>query len=149
MNAVVRCKPWRHELPPKKILVMRFQALGDTVITLPYLQSLKQQHPQIELHFLTRREVSPIPESITLFEKVITIGGRRNAKIQFILCLLKLPWLWVQQYDAVIDLQNHKISRTVRKLLFVEAWTEFDRSSPISAGERTRQTIEALFPWRI
>jgi heptosyltransferase-2 len=149
MNAIVRSKPWKRSSPPKKILVMRFQALGDTIITLPYLQSLKRQYPTIELHFLTREEVCAIPKSIQLFDKVITIGGKRNAKVQFIFSLLKLPWLWSQRYDAVIDLQHHRFSKIIRKLLFVEAWTEFDKYSPISAGERTRQTIEALWTWKI
>jgi ADP-heptose:LPS heptosyltransferase len=128
---------------------MRFQALGDTIITLPYLQSLKRQYPQLELHFLTRREVSLIPESITLFDKVIVIDGGRNLKLQLLFIFFKLPWLWLQGYDTVIDLQNHKLSRFVRKILFKEAWSEFDRSSPISAGDRTRRTIEALWSWKI
>jgi heptosyltransferase II len=147
----VRAKPWTGENPPSKILVMRFQALGDTVITLPYLQSLKRQYPQIELHFLTREEVSPIPASIALFDKIITIGGGRNAKAQFAWALLKLPVLLLQRYDAVLDLQNHKISRVVRKLLFTKAWSEFiiDRRTTLPAGERTKLTIEALWRWKI
>lgn len=149
LRANVRVKPWQGHKPPAKILVMRFQALGDTVITLPYLQSLRAQYPDIKLHFLTRDEVSPIPKSIALFNRVMTIGGGRNAKIQFLLTLMKLPWLILQHYDAVLDLQNNKISRTVRKLLSPVAWAEFDVSSPISAGERTRQTVEALWKWDV
>ena len=128
---------------------MRFQALGDTIITLPYLNDIKRQYPNIEVHFLTRSEVASIPVEMIFLDRVIEIGGGRNAKIQFILCLLKLPWLWSQRYDAVIDLQNHKISRIIRKLLFSAAWVEFDRSSPLSAGERTRQTINKLWSWKI
>jgi ADP-heptose:LPS heptosyltransferase len=128
---------------------MRFQALGDTVITLPYLQCIRDRYSSIEIHFFTREEVSVIPKSIKLFNKVITLGGGRNSKVQFILSLLRLPELWLQRYDAVIDLQNHKISRIIRSLLWTKAWTEFDRYSPISAGERTRQTIEALWSWKI
>lgn len=123
---------------------MRFQALGDTIITLPYLQSLKINYPEIRIHFYTRKEVSGIPEALDLFEKVIAIGGGRNAKIQFILSLFQLPKLWWQHYDAVLDLQNHKISRVIRFLLFPEAWSEFDKYSAQSAGDRTRQTIESL-----
>lgn len=148
----VVCEPWTGTRPPLKILVMRFQALGDTVITLPYLQNLKRQYPELELHFLTRKEVSPIPSSITLFDKVVEIGGRRNAKIQFLLTLLKLPALLLQRYDAVLDLQNHRISRIVRKVLRPKAWSAFivDRRTKLSAGERTKLTIEALWPgWKI
>ena len=50
----------------------------------------------------------------------------------------------MQRYDVVIDLQNHRISKIIRKLLSAKAWSEFDRSSRILAGDRTRLTIDAL-----
>jgi ADP-heptose:LPS heptosyltransferase len=128
---------------------MRFQALGDTIIILPYLQSLKRQHPQLKIQLLTRKEVSQVCEGIDLFDKVIKIGGGRNASIQFILSLFKLPYLWLQGYDVVLDLQKHRISTIVRKLLHPPAWAEFDKYSPKSAGERTKETIESLGLWKI
>jgi ADP-heptose:LPS heptosyltransferase len=142
-NAVIRCKPWRGKTKPKKILAIRFQALGDLMITLPYLQSLKEQ-TSAQIHLLTRREVAEIPENLTLFEKVFSIGGGRNAKIQFLLSLMIVPYLLWQRYEVVIDLQNHRISKIIRALLRAKAWSEFDRSSRILAGERTRLTIDAL-----
>jgi len=126
------------------MLAIRFQALGDLMITLPYLQSLKDQTPELQIHLLTRREVSEIPKNLVLFEKVFSIGGGRNAKIQFLLSLLWVPYLLWQRYDIVIDLQNHRISKVIRRLLGAKAWSEFDRSSRILAGERTQRTINAL-----
>jgi heptosyltransferase-2 len=149
MKVTVRARPWRKQTYPKKILAMRFQALGDTIATLPYLLNIKHQFPDIELHFLTRKEVSSIPCNVELFDKIITIGGKRNLKLQLALILLKLPWLWLQRYDAVIDLQNHAISKIVRRLLFAKAWSEFDKSSPVPGGERIRSTIEALWSWKV
>jgi heptosyltransferase II len=137
-------RPWTQGVKPKRILAMRFQAMGDMVITLPYLQSLKSQLPDSELHFLTRKEVSDIPLSLEMFHRVLVIGGGRNAKIQFIICLALLPFLWFQRYDVVMDLQNHRISRIICKLLFPKAWSEFDRVSPILAGERTRLAINSI-----
>jgi ADP-heptose:LPS heptosyltransferase len=146
-----RARSSKEESPPKKILVMRYQALGDTIITLPYLQNLKRQYPEIELHFLTRQEVSQIPVHVALFDKVITIGGGRNVKLQFLASLIKIPWLLTQGYDAVLDLQNHRISRIIRKLLFVKYFSEFeiDQRTRLSAGERTRNAIEGLWRWNI
>ncbi len=145
----MRVKPWTGQTPPKKILAIRYQALGDTIITLPYLQNIVHQYPEVEIHFLTRKEVAAIPQQTGIFKRIIAIGGGRNARLQFLLTLLKLPALWLQGYDAILDLQNHKISVIVRRLLMANAWAEFDRSSPLPAGERTRQTIEALWTWRI
>ena len=129
---------------PAKILAMRFQAMGDMVITLPYLLSLKKQLPGSTLHFLTRDEVAEIPRGIELFDNVVVIKGRRNVKVQLLYCLLKLPWLWKQRYDVVIDLQNHVLSNLLLKLLRPTAWSSFDKFSPQLAGERTRLTINAL-----
>ena len=118
--------------------------MGDLVITLPYLQSLKTKLPYAKIHLLTRSEVSDIPRSLALFDNVIRIGGGRDARIQFFLAVLMLPYLWWQRYEVVLDLQNHKISRMLRYMLFPSCWSEFDRSSKITAGERTRQTIAAI-----
>lgn len=128
---------------------MRFQALGDTIITLPYLADLRRQYPGIIIHFLTRKEVAQIPVNVELFDRVIALGGKRNLWIQLMLLVLKLPWLWRQRYDAVIDLQNHKLSRFVRMVLCCEAWSAFECYEPIAAGERTRRAIESLWHWRI
>ena len=58
--------------PPKKILIIRLQAMGDVVITLPYIKSLKENLPSsTQIHFLTREETQEIPQKSTLFHKVL------------------------------------------------------------------------------
>ena len=144
MRTHIRYRPWRHTENPKRILAIRLQAMGDMVITLPYLESLKSRLPQADLDFLTRREVDDIPRNLDLFGHVFSIGGERNFKKQVLSTVSLLPQLWVRHYDVVIDLQDNPISQWVRKLLRPRSWSEFDRFSPIPAGERTRLTIEAL-----
>jgi heptosyltransferase II len=139
----LRSKPWKKKTKVPKVLAIRFQALGDTVITLPYLNDLRQRFPDARIDFLTRREVCQIPRDLSLFDNVLAIGGGRNAKLQFILMLFYLPLLWWNRYDIVLDLQNNKVSRIVRILLFPPAYAEFDRSSAVSAGQRTQRTIDA------
>jgi heptosyltransferase-2 len=137
-------KPWSKTKPPKRILAIRLQAMGDTVITLPYLQYLRNSlPPDTKIDFLTRVEVESIPKSIQLFDKVFSIGGARRYKLQVLLSFFLLPRLLLRRYDVVLDLQNNFISRTVIKTLRPEAWTIFDKHSPAAAGERTRRTIEA------
>lgn len=147
MSALIKSKPWKLDTPSAKILVMRFQALGDVVITLPYLLSLRRQNPSLQLHFLSREEVCEIPGALDLFGELIVIRGGRNSKLQFLHVLGLVPRLLGNRYDVVIDLQNHWISRLIRKILNTRAWSEFDRTSNRSAGERTRLTIQAAgFP---
>jgi heptosyltransferase-2 len=129
---------------PKRILAIRLQAMGDLVITLPYLQALREQLPSsVKLDLLTRREVDSIPRNIQLFDKIYSIGGGRRYKLQLGLSFLLLPAILLRRYDVVLDLQNNLISRIIRKSVRPKAWSQFDKLSPVPAGERTRLTIEA------
>jgi heptosyltransferase II len=144
MNNEIRFKLWRGRTVPKSILVIRYQAIGDVVITLPYLNDLKKQLPNTRLHLITTIEASSIPLSLPFFDKVIVIAGGKNAKLQFLLTLCKLPQLLWERYSVVMDLQNNRVSGVIRKILRPLAWCEFDRLSSKSAAERTRLTIESI-----
>ena len=140
----ISAKPWTKSSPPRRVLAIRLQAMGDLVITLPYLQALRMALPgPVEIDLLTRREVDPIPRNIQLFNHVYSIGGGRNFKKILLHTFLLLPKLLSRRYDMIIDLQNNTVSRVVRRVLRPKAWSAFDRFSPIAAGERTRLTIEA------
>lgn len=141
----IQSKPWTKEKPPRRILAIRLQAMGDLVITLPYLQELRNTLPaSVQLDLLTRKEVDSIPQNIHLFDKVYSIGGERNFKKQLLSTFSLLPKLFFRRYDIIIDLQNNILSKIVRKAVRPTAWSVFDRVSPIAAGERTRLTIEAV-----
>ena len=138
-------KPWKKKEAPKRILAIRLQAMGDVVITLPYLQALRNALPSyVKLDLLTLKENESIPGSIELFDKIYSIDGYRNPKKQLAFTFLLLPKILFRGYDVVLDLQNNKISRIVRKAVMPSAWCEFDKFSPIAAGERTRLTLEAI-----
>lgn len=141
---LIPARPWKGKRPPRRVLAIRLQAMGDTVITLPYLQCLRNSLPPgTQLDLLTRKEVSPIPADLQLFDHVYAIGGKRRHRKQLLLAMLLLPRLWGRRYGVVIDLQHNRISTLVRKALRPRAWSAFDRLSPRAAGERTRLTIEA------
>lgn len=140
---------WRGPEAPRRVLAMRFQALGDTVITLPYLQSLRRAYPGMRLDFLTRAEVAAVPRALDLFDEVPVFGGGRSRWRQPFALSRLLPRLLARHYDLVIDLQNSHLSRSVRRLLAPRAWSAFDRFSPRSAGDRTQRTIAAAWDWPV
>lgn len=143
-NSYIKSKPWAHNQLPKRILAIRLQAMGDMVITLPYLQYLRNELPaNTVIDFLTREEVVSIPKNLELFNHVFSIGGGRNEKKQLLYTVWLLPKLLLNRYDVVIDLQNNRVSNFVRHILQPAAWSSFDRISPYPAGERTLRTIEA------
>jgi ADP-heptose:LPS heptosyltransferase len=136
--------PWSSTTLPKKILVIRLQAFGDVVITLPYVQALQSLVPTAQFHFLTRDEFSSLPFNMSLFNHVFTLGGGRNPKRQWLHACALVPLLVWEHYDMVIDLQRNSMSRMIRRMLRPKSFCEFDRFSLRTAGERTRRTIERL-----
>jgi len=145
MQETLNYKSWQSESFPQRILIIRLQALGDVAITLPYVQSLKEKLPAgTKLHFLTRNEVKDIPGSIKLYDRIYSIGGGRNVKLQLLRLLLLLPKLKINKYDIVIDLQRNKLSRFARRFLNPAAWSEIERFSVTSAGDKYKKGIEAI-----
>lgn len=143
MNA----RPWRSQEPPRSILAIRLQAMGDVAITLPYLRALGRSLPDAAIDLVTRREVADLPRACPMFRRIDALGGGRSERRQLLRAALLAPLLIARRYDAVIDLQNNRVSRTIRRAARPRAWSSFDRESSISAGERTRLTIEAAgFP---
>jgi ADP-heptose:LPS heptosyltransferase len=136
--------PWTSTGTPKKILIIRMQAFGDVVISLPYMQALQGLLPTAQFHILTREEFSSIPRTMTIFERVWTIGGGRERMRQWLAAGAILPALFRERYDIVIDLQRNSLSRMIRRLLHPKSYSEFDRYSFRTAGERTKSTIDKL-----
>lgn len=144
MNVVqIPALPWRRAAPPKRILAIRLQAMGDVVITLPYLRALERSLPTTDIDFVTRQEDGDIPRALLLFRRVYQLRGGRSERRQLLLMPLLAPRLLGCRYDVVLDLQNNRVSRAIRQLVSPRAWAAFDRESPLAAGERTRRTIEA------
>jgi heptosyltransferase-2 len=128
---------------------MRFHAFGDVIITLPYIQGLRELLPEARIDLLTVRRVEQIPRALQLFDQVHTVkGGMSMRRINF-WTLLRIPQLLSEQYQVVLDMQNNPNSRRVRKLLRPESWTEYEKYASLAAGERCRLTIRAAgFPIR-
>jgi len=133
--------PWPERNPPKKLLAIRLRALGDTVITLPYLQALRSILPATEFHFVTREEFADLPRNLKMFDKVYGVEGGFDIGRQFLSAAFLVPKLQKEKYDVVIDLQRNLLTRTIRRMLFPRSYSEFDRFSLNSAGDRTRATI--------
>ncbi len=107
----------------KKALIIRFSSIGDIVLTTPVIRCLKEQRPDFELHYLTkrgyRRMIEPNPH----------ISRRHYLKKELSQTLSALRQ---EDYDVIIDLHNNlrtfmiksalrKPSYTFRKLNY-EKW---------------------------
>lgn len=138
-------EPWKGENAPSRILVIRYHAFGDLMITMPYLQALAMYYPGTRIDLVTRKEVSVVPLHLGIFHRVYAIAGKRNPYHVLLFSVLMIPRFWMNKYDVVIDLQNNRISRIIRKTLRPQAWAAFNTQAPFRASLRTRRTLEAVF----
>ncbi len=135
---------------PRRILVIRLQAMGDVVIMLPYIYDLRKQLPDsVQMDLLTRKETESIPRGLNLFNRVYALGGRRNTKLQFAYFFTLLPILLLNRYQLILDLQNNRLSSAIRFFLGVSKFVLFDRVSPIFAGDRYKNTIHKAGDWKV
>ncbi len=135
-------KVWDKNEPPKKILAIRLQALGDTFIALSYLQYLRENLPSgTIIDFVVRDEFKNIPNNLILFNNIYIIKGGNPIKKQFLSLIKHIFKIRTEHYDVVFDLQNNEISRIIRKIANPTCFVEFDRYSPIHACKRNINTI--------
>lgn len=94
--------------PVKKILAVRFSALGDAAMCLPVLESLCKAHPEIEVHFLSRDSWQGL---YAFAHPHIRFTGRDLNRYKGIPGLYRLyRELKKENFDAVADL--HDVLRT-------------------------------------
>lgn len=92
----------------KKLLVIRFSAMGDVAMTIPVLSLLAQQHPELRITVLTRKRFTPMFEWTP---SSIDVRGIDLDKYDGIAGLTRLfTELQKQGFDAVADL--HDVLRT-------------------------------------
>jgi len=134
---------WISSGNPRRILIVRMQAIGDVALTFPLVQALKNQYPDMEIDFLTRHIQGELSKNLTAIHKVIAITNSQRIWRQTLDIALRMPYLISRKYDVIIDLQYNKPSCGLRRLLRPIAWAEFDRKGLEPAIVRYRNAVEA------
>jgi heptosyltransferase II len=135
--------PWRGPVPPGRALLIRFHALGDVALVLPAAAHIARRWPGSRIDMLTCSPADSLALATGIFHTVHVLPARqaRLARILFALRMgLSLRRL---RYDIVIDLQRNYLSRMIRLISGVRAWSEFDRFSPLPASVRIISTLSA------
>jgi len=92
----------------KKILIIRFSSIGDIVLTTPVVRCLKQQLPDAEIHYLTKKSFRGILEHNPYISRVHTI----DKDVSEVIDALKK-----ENFDHIIDLHNNLRSSQVKMKL--------------------------------
>jgi len=97
-----------------KFLIIRFSSIGDIVLTSPVVRCLKNQFPEAEIHYLTKRRNLDLLEANPYIEKIHLFGDSLSRTI----AELKL-----ENYDYIIDLHNNLRSLRVKLGLKVKSFS--------------------------
>ncbi len=89
----------------KKVLVIRFSSIGDIVLTSPVIRCLKQQLPDVKVHFLTKQQFLPVIEANPYIDKIWLYDQNFRELI---------PQLKSEGFDFVVDLHKNYRSLFVR-----------------------------------
>ncbi|NDB34050.1 MAG: glycosyltransferase family 9 protein [Flavobacteriia bacterium] len=81
-----------------KILVIRFSAIGDVLLTFPILQGLKNKYPEAEIHVLTKKEQAQLFDLLPFHVHQCVFSGNLIATARSIRR---------HKFDRVIDLHNN------------------------------------------
>ncbi|MVM30913.1 hypothetical protein GO755_12800 [Spirosoma sp. HMF4905] len=142
MRQSVRTQKWSNDQPPRRILIMRLQAIGDVIITFPFVQLLRNQYPAAQIDFLTRDSQVSLVKNLTAVDNVIVFTDSHKRGWQLLRTVAILPGLLLKRYDVVLDLQANTYSTIIRRLLAPSAFTEFEKFTPFTAAERNFTAIQ-------
>jgi ADP-heptose:LPS heptosyltransferase len=89
----------------RKFLIIRFSSIGDIVLTSPVIRCLKNQYPEAEIHYLTKKRNSDLLMANPYVDKIHSFSDSLSDTI------LELR---AEQFDFVIDLHNNFRSLRVK-----------------------------------
>ena len=98
--------------PIKRILIIRFRQIGDSILAIALCSTLKKSFPDAEIHFVLNKNIAPLYEGHPDIDKVITFDKNENKPFT---AYIKKVWQVMHQnkYDIIIDMRS-----TIRTLFF-------------------------------
>lgn len=95
-----------------KVLVIRFSSIGDIVLTTPVLRCIKQQRPDVQVHYITKLSFRAVLENNPYIDQLYYMDGDVDQLI---------PELKKERYDLILDLHHNLRTMRVKKALKVPA----------------------------
>jgi heptosyltransferase-2 len=133
-----------------KCLIIRFSSIGDIVLTTPVVRCLKQQVPDVQVHYLTKKSFKGILDSNPYVDKLHLLGDDWDAMIEE---------LRAEKFDYVIDLHHNlrtlRIKRALKKVpsfsfnkLNIQKWLltalKINRMPKVHIVDRCMETVKSL-----
>ena len=69
--------------PIKRILIIRFRQIGDSILAVALCSTLKKSFPDAEIHFVLNKNIAPLYEGHPDIDKVITFDKNENKPVSY------------------------------------------------------------------
>ena len=123
----------------KKILILRFGAIGDVVHTTALFRSLKSYNPEIKIHYVTFKAPSLLIQNDPDLQKIWTLGGKTY---KHLINLAKE--LRKEKFDVFINLQPSIKTKVFSLILGVKKTVTYKKTFKLHAVENFWQTAKPL-----
>jgi heptosyltransferase-2 len=125
---MIRKRQRNHDHPPKRILVVQPNWIGDAVMATPTLRALRSRYPEAQISYLLRRYVKPMYTGLPWADKLITYRtGKSKAKAgkgQFFDLAARLR---ARKFDLAVVLPNSFKSALICKMAGINRIVGYDR----------------------
>ncbi len=121
---------------PKHLLVFRFSSLGDVAMTVPVLQLLLSQYPQLQVTVVSTAFVKPLFEGVDRLHFVAADLKRKNRGFKGLYKLYRQLKKEVP-YDAVADFHNVLRTKVLRSFMLLDG-------KPVAVIDKGRAEKKAL-----
>lgn len=92
----------------QKILVIRLSSIGDIILASPVFRCIKQQLPDVELHFVTKERFKAVTQANPYIDRFHYLKEDLNELLEE---------LKKEQFDFVVDLHNNIRSARIKRAL--------------------------------
>jgi len=130
-------KVYRAKDEQMKVLILRFSSIGDIILTTPIIRCLKQQRPQIEIHFLTKDTFQFLLASNPYIQQLHTFKEGVDEVI---------PSLKGLQFDLIIDLHHNLRTARIKQALNCQAvsFNKLNIAKFFAVGLKQRKILPAV-----
>ena len=98
----------------KKVLILKYDRIGDMIVTTPIFRELKQAYPDINISVLASDENKSVIKYNPFIDKIYT-----NYKNNLLIDLKKLLFLRMQKFDVCIELEHSVIPHALFRLKII------------------------------
>ena len=109
------------ELPPRKILVLKFIGMGSITLASSIITNIRNKYKDTKIYFITFKENKEILDILSLADKVMIIDAR-NPLVLIKTIVQSLLFCWKERIDIVFDIEFYSKFSTMMCFLSGARW---------------------------